>query len=458
MGQTLKLPVGALKVVQPSELAVTISNDPSTMSPEDLAAIEAKYRSAEQPIMFGVDQLTVEPPPEAPVDASMLSKALGVGPAIGSTIGGIVGGPAGAGMGGAAGVGYESLIRNARELPGAVSDVARNLVTNPRATMQGFAEGAKEGAETAGLSAVANAAMEYGGAKAMQGVQNVAKAVYRGYLKPSLAGASIKKAQTIVNTAIEEGIPITQAGKERAERVIGELKKQVDDILVNRQHISRNVHGDIDLHDIAERVRQFARDKYYKAGRPVEDFEAAMRVADNIDAHPAATAIPGSPQPVNLTEANAAKRTLQESAGDRAFGVERTPAQEAEKRGAYELRQEIETRAPQIAPLNARESKLIDTAKALGRAIEREANHNALVGVKTMAAATAGGVEYGRTGDPWSAAAKALAIRYALAPERASKLAILTYRVGKLPGIAPASAARLALAALAELDQEAHEK
>ena len=177
-----------------------------------------------------------------------------------------------------------------------------------------------------------------------------------------------------------------------------------------------------------------------------------MRVADNIDAHPSLNIPPGSapgPLPRDLEAANEAKRTLQNSAGDRAFGVERTAATEAEKKGAYELRKEIEYRAPAVGPLNARESKLIDAAKAISRAVEREANQNSLVGVKTVLAAGAGGAEYGRTGDPYTAAAKALALRAALKPEVASKMAIVAYKIGqRIPGTAPASAARLALAAL----------
>lgn len=386
-------------------------------------------------------------------DRSMVAKATGAGPMVGATVGALTGGVPGAALGGAAGTGYEELIRHAKEIPGAVVDVARNLVTQPRATLQGFKEGALEGAETAGLSAAANAALEFGGQKVMGAIGSGANAIYRGYLKPSLAGHSINDAQAIVDTAIREGLPISNLGKEKAGQLIGELKGEVEQILKDRQNIARTTHGDIDLTDVANRVRTWARQNYYKAGRPPEDFEAAMRVADHIDAHPSVGVPKGGtppPQPVTLTEANEVKRTLDASAGDRAFGVERSAATEAEKQGRRILRTELEARAPKIASLNARESKLIDAAEAIKRAIEREANQNALVGVKSVLAVGAGGVEYGRTGDPWSAAAKALALRYALSPARATKVAILASRLGKIPGVAPASAARVAMAVLSE--------
>ncbi len=89
-------------------------------------------------------------------------------------------------------------------------------------------------------------------------------------------------------------------------------------------------------------------------------------------------------------------------------------------------------------------------ARAVAQGVEREANQNRLVGVKTVASALAGGAEYQRTGDPYTAAAKAMALRYALSPEVASRMAIYAYRLGKIPGVAPAMAARLGLAVLSE--------
>jgi len=388
-----------------------------------------------------------------PVEPSHLEKATGAGPMVGSTVGAIAGGVPGAILGGAAGRGYQDLYEHAKEIPGAVADVASGLVNNPSETLGGFVEGAKEGLIDTGLAGAIGGAMEYGGNLAMKGAQNFAGAVYRGYLKPSLAAVNVKKAQQIVQTALDEAIPLTNKGIAKATSTISELKAEVNRILAARQNISQTVHGDIDLHDIAEKVRQFARDKYYKAGSPSEDFEAAMKVADNIDKHPSLGLPPGAqpgPTPVTLTKADETKTALRASAGKNAFGVERSAAQEAEKLGARELRLAEEARAPAIAPLNARESKLLDAAKAIRQAVERDANQNPLYGVKTIASVGFGGEEYGRTGDPWTAAAKGLGARYLLRPEVVSQVAILAYRIGKLPGVAPASAARLALAALSE--------
>jgi len=103
---------------------------------------------------------------------------------------------------------------------------------------------------------------------------------------------------------------------------------------------------------------------------------------------------------------------------------------------------------PGIAPLNARESKLIDAADAINRAVNREANQNALVGVKTLVGAGLGAEEYKRTGDPFGAATKALAFRWAMSPAVASRVAIVAYRLGKANNLLPATAVRVALNAV----------
>lgn len=401
-------------------------------------------------------------PAPAPAPAAeprgIVDRAASTLPMVGGMIGGFAGGAPGAALGGAAGQGFKQAIQSAGEIPGAVADVARNMITQPGATLRGFTEGATQGAKGAAVEGGIQGAMEAAGGMAMRGLSNAGRAVYRGYLKPSLAGHSINDAQRIVDTALREGLPISQFGKEKAETLIGQLKGQVDNLLSARQPASQQAHGDIDLHDIANKVRQFARDKYYKPGRQVADYEAALRVADNIDAHPSLNLPPGSapgPQPRDLTAANVVKRDLQQSAGDRAFGLERSAGTEAEKHGAYQLRQAIEQRVPEVGRLNARESQLIDAAKAIHRAIEREANQNMLVGVKSLVSGgVAGGTTYGATGDPWMAAGSALAMRAALAPEVATRVAIAASRLGRAtPQMAPAAAARVALAALAASEE-----
>lgn len=382
--------------------------------------------------------------PSTPVTAS----SVGPGAMVGSTIGGILGGPAGAALGGAAGTGYETLIRHASEIPGALVDVAKGVIYHPRETIGGFAQGEQEGANAATTSAAVNAGLEAGGAAAVKGLASGAKAVYRGYLKPSLAGNSIAEANQIVDTALKEGIPISRGGVATANALITQLKGEVDTALA----ASKNT---VDLHAIAEKVRDFARTNYFKPGRSPEDFEAAMRVADNIDKHPALGLPPGA-QPtrveVNPTIATDIKRGMQDAV-NKGYGTEVGPRLEALKQGAYQTRVAVEQAAPAVAAKNARESDLIDAAAAIRRAVEREANQNQLVGVKTGVAALTGGEEYRRTGNLASSIAAAAALRAGLHPAIASRAAIIATRLAeRFPAQAPPVLARIALAALNSSD------
>src|SRR5262249_34299619 len=156
-------------------------------------------------------------------------------------------------------------------------------------------------------------------------------------------------------------------------------------------------------------------------GRDPADYQAVLKVADRIDGHPSVGApIPtqiGPQQPLaDLTTANTIKRDLQTSAADK-FGVPTGSAETAgEKYASSAMRRAIETQAAEVGPLNAQQSQLIDTARALARATARDANTNKLYGARALAAAAVGGGEYARSRDPYSATAMALASQLALDP------------------------------------------
>jgi hypothetical protein len=418
--------------------------------------IEADSQPSEADVLAALDQdsspAVTQTSPAAP-QRTWGDTAVDLLPAAGATVGGIVGGiggsvaglgvggipgaVGGATVGGAAGEAYKQLINRWRgaAAPATPSEAATDIAKE--AAIQGVTE------------LVVPPALNIVGKTGVQ--------IYRGYLKPSLAGHTLPKAKEIVETALREALPITEAGKARAQALITDLNQQVT------QMLARAGGKTIDLHAVAERVRDFAKRKYFVPGRAVENYEAALRVADRIDKHPA-LGLPPNVSPtrveVDLPTANLVKQGLYDEIPDTAFGVATGSAtKEAQKQGAHELRVGLETNVPTsvaphggmpgIAPLNARESKLIDAADAIAHAVAREANQNALVGVKTLAGAAVGAEEYNRTGDPFAAATKALAFRWAASPAVASRAAIVAYRLGKAHHLVPATAVRVALAAIA---------
>ncbi len=106
--------------------------------------------------------------PQAAPERTWGDTAADLLPTVGGVIGGMVGKVPGvrmatAAIGGAAGEGYRQIAKHASELPGAVVDVARNLVNEPAATVSGFVEGAKEGATNAAAQGAIQAAGQGGG-------------------------------------------------------------------------------------------------------------------------------------------------------------------------------------------------------------------------------------------------------------------------------------------------------
>jgi len=289
--------------------------------------------------------------------------------------------------------------------------------------------------------------MAVGGELLAKGATSAAEGVYRSYLKPSLSAKLAPKAESIVNTALQEALPITKAGAGKAQQLISGLNQQVEAVLDKST-------GSVDLHDVADRVRMWATKTFYKPGVSTGDYDAALKVADTLDKHASLSLQAGAPSvPVTLSEANATKRALQ-SAARTSYGVPATPTNTAAKVGASEMRQAIEQQAPEVAGLNARESKLIDTARAINRAIGREGNQYKMHGTKALVGGIVGSEEAARTGDPWSATAKGLAVTLALQPGVASRAAIVASRLGRMSGIAPASAARIALAAVQSTEDD----
>ena len=388
------------------------------------------------------------PPPASAAQASpsLIDRAVDALPMLGGAAGGIVGGiggtVAGMGVGGVPGaIGGATLGGGLGESLRQLANRARG-VEAPASASEAALDIAKEGGIQGGMEAL--------GGAITKGASAGAKAVYRGYVKPSLAARSVAKAPAIVETALQEALPISHGGAVKGQAVIDELRTQVEDILAKAP-------GTVDLHQVADRVRGFARQRYFKPGVDTADYQMALGVADKLDQH-ASLGLPPGAKPtrvdVSLADANEAKRGLYTSIKEAGFGTPQGAKKSTEKFAAHELRTSLERAAPAITPLNARETKLIDAAKAISRAVEREANQNQLYGVKSLASGALGGAGMALGAGGPLALGGAMATRAALHPAVASRAAILANRFSKELGVSAASAARLADYVLLEGGQD----
>ena len=158
------------------------------------------------------------------------------------TVGGVIGGLAGkvpgvrivtAGIGGAAGEGYRQLVRHAGELPGAVVDVARNLVTEPAATLGGFVEGAKAGATQAAVQGGIQAAGQGVG----EGVTGVAAKASPWLMNRALnlTDKLSREFPNLSTTMIEHALTVSQGGLAKARTLLTGAKAKATAALAQAQ-------------------------------------------------------------------------------------------------------------------------------------------------------------------------------------------------------------------------------
>lgn len=327
-----------------------------------------------------------------------------------------------------------------------------------QAAAQGGLGGAVSAAQSGGdpLQTAIGTGTGAAGPMVSKAAQSGARAVYRGFLKPSIAAKNAPKANAIVETAIREAIPIARSGAsfDKSGRVVGKAGRVIEALRAEVDAEVAQAGGTIDLKRIADRVRRFAKQRYDKAGADPADLKAAMDVADRIDQH---ASVKGATN-VSVSKANEVKKTLQDTARS-SFGVPNANAKKtAEKAGARKLRIAVEGatggRSGPVATLNAREAKLISSAKAIAQAVERDSNTQVLYGAKSLASGALGasGVAAGMGGP--AALVGALATRLALQPQVATRAAIVADRLAKELGLTAASAARLAVHVVSEQGEQ----
>lgn len=326
------------------------------------------------------------------------------------------------------------------------------------------AEGPTTPTGVLGTMAAQGATMAAGegvGVGVARGLSAGGQAVYRSLLKPSLSPKNIGEARTIVQTAIDEAIPIDGRGVGKATRLISGLNKQVDAILAHSR-------GTVDYAEIAARVRDWAQRTYDAPGASRESLNAALKVADSIDGHAASA--------TDLVGAQSLKRTLYDRASDAAYGEGAVSAErQAAKEGGRATRQAIEREAAtgnpavaqlesrlrgrpdptQVGALNAREGRLIETRDAVRQASER-AKNNALSpqSLANIGGGVVGAAEGYRQRDAASGMVYALGARAALSPALLSRAAILASHLAREGGLTAATAARVAIQRVISGDQE----
>lgn len=224
-------------------------------------------------------------------------------------------------------------------------------------------------------------------------IHGLANRMYRGALKPTKAVASRTQGgeRALADTGLREGITVSQRGLRKAEDAIGGLSDQVEQVIQgSTATIPRRAVGQR-LNDVYDQFRNQVA--------PTADLHRIRNIGREFRQT--------NPSQIPVQRAQQIKQGTYRAQGKK-YGQQGGAEVEAEKALARGLKEEIETAVPDVVPLNARESALIQLRKALEDASRRTGNRDVVGLTDVIAAGTQPGMlaaTLGMRARPTSAAA-----------------------------------------------------
>jgi hypothetical protein len=230
---------------------------------------------------------------------------------------------------------------------------------------------------------------------------------YESALKPSTTLSQPERA-AIVQTGLDNRIPISKPGLEKLGDKIANLNQQIKDVIstdptrpidpnavatradLARAKFAKQVNAQPDLNAIEASRQQFLSEQGAKPGVPA----IPPRPTGLLDAQGNPIMSGGTPAkpptpapPMNASDAQTMKQGTYQVLKSK-YGEQGSASTEAQKALARGLKEEIATQFPEIGTLNANESRLLDLQPVLERAVNRISNHQ-LIGIGTPVAGAA---------------------------------------------------------------------
>lgn len=298
---------------------------------------------------FVVDQPAAAAPPGLPpgfkLDAPEPSygdrlKSIAGAAGSGFTRGGLLPAILGGGVE-AAKQGGEVLDKAAYGAGGAVTDAVAKVLPPEAAAAAGFAANVGTQAIPMVLGSPAKAAaplLEAGATKLMQ-----------SSLKPSLKALKTGKAESAVETLLDEGITISKGGVEK-------LHGKIDDINDAVTAKLKDNPSTIEAYKVVRGRLDELRDRVMKQVNPSSDLATVEKAMNEFLNHPLLRQT--GEIPVGL--AQEMKQATYRSLGGKSYGELKGADTEVQKTLARGLKEEIGNAVPGISELNAHESKLIE--------------------------------------------------------------------------------------------------
>ena len=198
-------------------------------------------------------------------------------------------------------------------------------------------------------------------------LKSAGKSLMQSALKPSKAEHLSGRGARAVQTMLDEGVSVSKGGVEKMQSAISSLNDEIAGII-------KNSSKTIDKNAVASRLQDVM--KKYEASIDPSDLKAIENVWTSFLAHPQLA----GKKDMAIQLAQRMKQAGNAKLGDAAYGTGLKPAAE---RDAFKglvrgLKEEIAAAEPRVAPLNKRESDLINASKIAGNRVAMDANKNPL--------------------------------------------------------------------------------
>lgn len=186
----------------------------------------------------------------------------------------------------------------------------------------------------------------------------------RSALKPPVSEVLNGNAGRAIETLLDQGINVTPGGTAKLADRVSSVNDRIVDALTNSTARVNKI-------DVANRTQDLTK-RVERQVNPTADVKAVENAYNEFVDHPL---VPGADMPVQLAQElkQGTYRRLRDKYGE--MGSADTEAQKALARG---LKEEIAAAVPEVGPLNAKESELLNAKKLLDRRVAVAGNHNPL--------------------------------------------------------------------------------
>jgi hypothetical protein len=201
------------------------------------------------------------------------------------------------------------------------------------------------------------------GPQAATALQDIGKSLMHRALKPTLGSQKRGDAAIAIDTMLDKGLNVTKGGVNKLRDEIDKLNDQIKDKIASSTAMVDKAQVGKHLNDLMTKFRNQVN--------PAADEAAIKKAWDEFKNHPAWGGLMDMPVQVAQKLKQGTYDQLRKKYGQ--MGSAEVESQKALARG---LKDEISAKVPDVAGLNAEESKLIKTLNVAERQVMIDANKN----------------------------------------------------------------------------------